>query len=134
VRRRSVHPPLDGKLAVLSDLGLFADVPTCELTKLARTLDLSSNHPGQYLEVQGTPARWWTLIVTGHALEERDGTPIGLLTRGDSWSERTIVEHLPAPHSVVALTPVTVLTMKRSQFFGLPDRHPEPATALRSVI
>jgi CRP-like cAMP-binding protein len=132
-RCRTEQPAWDDKLAVLTSLGRsgavglpsdFDGVPTCELRRLAETLTLTSARPGQYLEVQDTPARWWSLIVSGHALVERNGRPISLLTRGDSWTERTIDEEVPAPHSVVALTPVTVLTMDRCQFFGLPDRDP----------
>jgi CRP-like cAMP-binding protein len=50
--------------------------------------------------------------------------PIGLLGRGDSWSEHSLLNDLRSPIAVVALSPVTMLTLDRRRFFAVPERHP----------
>ena len=47
--------------------------------------------------------------MSGHAVVQRDGTPLGLMGQGDSWSEHSLLNHQRSPISVVALSPVVVL-------------------------
>ena len=39
-------------------------------------------HPGQVIQAQDVPVRLWHLLVGGHVIVQRDGTPIGLLEQG----------------------------------------------------
>jgi CRP-like cAMP-binding protein len=114
----------DDRFRALSSTELFAGLPRGELGELAALCDLSSAHPGQVIQAQDVPVRLWHVIVRGHAVVQRDGTPIGLLGRGDSWSEHSLLNQLRSPIAVVALSPLTLLTFSRRQFFEIPDRSP----------
>ena len=85
---------------------------------------ISTAHPGQVVQAQDVPVRMWHVITGGHAVVQRDGTPIGLLGRGDSWSEHSLLNRLPSPIAVVALSPLSLLTLGRRAFFEIPDHHP----------
>lgn len=85
---------------------------------------MSTAHPGQVVQAQGVPVRMWHVITGGHAVVQRDGTPIGLLGRGDSWSEHSILNGLRSSIAVVAFSPLTLLTLSHRAFFEIPDHHP----------
>jgi CRP-like cAMP-binding protein len=114
------RPSLD----TLRGLDLFAGLPDAELHQLAQVLELSHVRPGTILQTQDVPVRHWHIIVSGHAVVERDATPIGLLAPGDSWSEHSILNGMRSSIGVVALSPTTFLSASLSQFFALPEDHP----------
>jgi CRP-like cAMP-binding protein len=109
---------------ILRELALFHGLPDAELEQLADVLVLSKARPGRVLETQDTPVHRWHLLVSGHAVVEREATPIGLLTAGDSWGEHSMLNGMRSSISVVALSPVTLLSAGQEAFFALPDDHP----------
>jgi CRP-like cAMP-binding protein len=126
----------DDPTATLRALDLFADLRPGEIEELAAWCGISSAHPGQVIQAQDVPVRLWHVITAGHALVQRDGTPIGLLGRGDSWAEHSLLNQLHSSISVVALTPVRLLTLSQRQFFEVPEQHPVLAGRLvaRSAV
>jgi signal-transduction protein with cAMP-binding, CBS, and nucleotidyltransferase domain len=110
--------------AALRSMSLFEDLPEHELEEFAACCEVSTAHPGQVVQAQDVPVRWWHVIVGGHAVVQRDGTPIGLLGRGDSWSEHSLLNRLRSPIAVVALSPLTLLTLSSRTFFTIPELHP----------
>ena len=81
-------------------------------------------HPGQVIQAQDVPVRLWHLLLRGHAIVQRDGTPIGLLGKADSWAEHSLLNRQRSPIAVVALSPVTMLTLSERAFFAIPEQHP----------
>jgi signal-transduction protein with cAMP-binding, CBS, and nucleotidyltransferase domain len=122
----AAHDPAldDDPAGALRSLSLFAGLPADELEEIAGRCDLATAHPGQIVQAQDVPVRRWHVIVGGHAIVQRDGTAIGLLGRGDSWSEHTLLNRLHSPIAVVALSPMTLLTMREREFFAIPEDHP----------
>jgi CRP-like cAMP-binding protein len=114
----------DDPAGALACMELFAGLPSRELSELEAQCDTTSAHPGQVVQAQDVPVRLWHVIVGGHAVVQRDGTPIGLLGRGDSWSEYSLLNRQCSPIAVVALSPLTLLTLSRRQFFEVPEHHP----------
>lgn len=108
----------------LCDMALFAGLPDDELEELAAECEICTAHPGQVVQAQDVPVRHWHVIAGGHAVVQRDDTPIGLLGRGDSWSEHSLLNQLRSSIAVVALSPLTLLTLSPRSFFAIPDRHP----------
>jgi CRP-like cAMP-binding protein len=108
----------------LRDFALFSGLPLDELDQIAAAFDVCTAHPGQVIQAQGVPVRLWHLLAGGHAIVSRDGRPIGLLGRGDSWSEHSLLNRQPSPIAVVALSPVTLLTVRERAFFAIPEQHP----------
>ncbi len=124
MRTDTPHPRTEGDIGTLRSLDLFAGFSDGELEEISARCTLSSAHPGQVVQAQDVPVRMWHVIVGGHAVVQRDGTPIGLLGRGDSWSEHSLLNRLGSSIAVVALSPLTLLTMGRRAFFEIPDYHP----------
>jgi signal-transduction protein with cAMP-binding, CBS, and nucleotidyltransferase domain len=114
----------DDDLGPLRSLALFAGLPEAELEEFADRCAVSTAHPGQVIQAQDVPVRMWHVITDGHAIVQRDGTPIGLLGRGDSWSEHSLLNQLRSSIAVVALSPLTLLTLNRRTFFQVPEHHP----------
>jgi CRP-like cAMP-binding protein len=114
----------------LRRLALFAGLPVAELDQIAAACDVCTAHPGQVIQAQDVPVRRWHLLVGGHAIVQRDGTPIGLLGRGDSWSEHSLLNRQHSPIAVVALSPVTLVSLPEREFFAIPEQHPTLAGRL----
>jgi CRP-like cAMP-binding protein len=123
-------PPLTGSACAedlagaLGSLALFEGQPEPELEEFAALCAVSTAHPGQVVQAQDVPVRWWHVILGGHAIVQREGTPIGLLRRGDSWSEHSLLNQLRSPIAVVAFSPLTLLTLSSREFFTIPEQHP----------
>jgi signal-transduction protein with cAMP-binding, CBS, and nucleotidyltransferase domain len=114
----------DDLVPTLRTMALFADLPGHELEELAAAGEICTAHPGQVVQAQDVPVRYWHVIAGGHAVVQRDGTPIALLGRGDSWSEHSLLNELRSSIAVVALSPLTLLTLSARRFFSIPERHP----------
>lgn len=72
----------DGDPGLLRSMVLFAGLPDAEVEEIAGRCAVSTAHPGQVVQAQDVPVRMWHVITDGHAIVQRDGTPIGLLGRG----------------------------------------------------
>jgi CRP-like cAMP-binding protein len=114
----------DHKLSALSNLPLFAKCGHHELVDLARLLEISWVSAGQVLETEGVRSRWWKIVAAGSASVTQGGRPSGLLSAGDWWGERSISLGEPSSVTIIALTPVTLLSLQRRFFLSLPSRHP----------
>ena len=69
-------------VAALHTMALFAGLSEAELEEFVDGCDLATAHPGQVVQAQDVPVRRWHVICAGHAIVQRDGTPLGLLGRG----------------------------------------------------
>ena len=114
----------DDPAKALRSLELFSGLAERELQEIAARCDISTAHPGQVVQAQNVPVRLWHVIAGGHAVVQRDDTPIGLLSRGESWSEHSILNRVRSSIAVVALSPLTLLTLSLRQFFEIPEHHP----------
>jgi CRP-like cAMP-binding protein len=132
MRTHAPHPnrPVDDSVVpdalagTLRSMALFAGLPDDELEELAAECEICTAHPGQVVQAQDVPVRYWHVIAGGHAVVQRDETPIGLLGRGDSWSEHSLLNQLRSSIAVVALSPLTLLTLSQRRFFAIPEQHP----------
>jgi signal-transduction protein with cAMP-binding, CBS, and nucleotidyltransferase domain len=116
----TAHDPV----VALRTMELFAGLSEAELEEFVAGCDLATAHPGQVVQAQDVPVRRWHVICAGHAVVQRDGTPLGLLGRGDSWPEHSLLNRLRSSIAVVALSPLTLLTLSERQFFAIPEHHP----------
>jgi len=118
------QPVTDGDPRTLRAMELFAGLSDAELEEIAARCTISTAHPGQVVQAQEVPVRMWHVITGGHAVVQRDGIPIGLLGGGDSWSEHSLLNQLRSSIAVVALSPLTLLTLSQREFFEIPEHHP----------
>jgi signal-transduction protein with cAMP-binding, CBS, and nucleotidyltransferase domain len=125
VRPHTPHLETDDDPAkALRSLELFSGLAENELQEIAARCDISTAHPGQVVQAQDVPVRLWHVIAGGHVVVQRNDTPIGLLSRGDSWSEHSILNQVRSSIAVVALSPLTLFTLSLRQFFEIPEHHP----------
>lgn len=126
----------DEVVARLSTIPLFDGFSEPEMREIAARCDLAVAHPGQVVQAQDVPVRRWHLITAGHAIVQRDGVPIGLLGCGDSWAEHSLLNRLRSPMTVVALSPLSLLSLRDRDFFAIPEHHPVLAGRLvaRSAV
>jgi signal-transduction protein with cAMP-binding, CBS, and nucleotidyltransferase domain len=125
VRPHTPHLETDDDPAkALRSLELFSGLADSELQEIAARCDISTAHPGQVVQAQDVPVRLWHVIAGGHAVVQRDDTRIGLLSRGESWSEHSILNQVRSSIAVVALSPLTLFTLSLRQFFEIPEHHP----------
>jgi CRP-like cAMP-binding protein len=131
-----VRDVMDDPTEALRGMELFVGLPATERAEFAALCVLATAHPGQVVQAQDVPVRLWHIIAGGHAVVHRDGVPVGLLGRGDSWSEHSLLNQLRSPIAVVALSPLSLLTLSARQFFAIPESHPVLAGRLvaRSAI
>jgi CRP-like cAMP-binding protein len=120
----SPHPEVDDDVDALRSSDVFAGLPDGEIEEIAAHCTVATAHPGQVVQAQDVPVRLWNVIMSGHAVVQRDATPIGLLGRGNSWSEHSLLNQVRSSIAVVAFSPLRLLTMSRRDFFQIPDRHP----------
>jgi hypothetical protein len=124
-----MHSHSDGKLETLSRLEIGHGLTHRALLELARAFDLSTGAPGARLSAPRRPDCTWALMIEGAAITSRDGRPERLLRSGDSFGA------LPGggalgEESVVALTPVVLLTTDRRGLGELARCHPFVRSAL----
>jgi signal-transduction protein with cAMP-binding, CBS, and nucleotidyltransferase domain len=112
------------KLSHLRNIELFDDATPTELVELARAFDLCTAHPGQTLQAQDVPVRRWNVIAIGHVLVARDGAPLGVLGRGQSWSDHSILNGQRSPISAAAFSPVTLLSISSRRLLALLESQP----------
>jgi signal-transduction protein with cAMP-binding, CBS, and nucleotidyltransferase domain len=126
----------DDAAAPLRPLTLFAGLSEAELEEIATRCDLATAHPGQVVQAQDVPVRRWHVILSGHVVVQRDGEPLGLLAKGDSWAEHSLLNRMRSPIAVVALSPLLLLTLAEREFFEIPEHHPVLAGRLvaRSAV
>ncbi len=124
MRTETPDPVMDDLTATLRGMDLFAGLPGAECAEFAARCDISTAHPGQVIQAQDVPVRLWHVIAGGHAVVQRDGVPIGLLGRGASWSEHSLLNQHRSPIAVVALSPLTLVTLSAREFFAIPETHP----------
>jgi CRP-like cAMP-binding protein len=123
---------INAMVAQFRQIDLFAGASVSELLALTRHFRATTARPGDVLERQDRPVRHWQLIVSGHALVQRDGTVLGLLGQGESWSEHSLMSGQRSPISVVAFAPLTLLTMPRRAFLALPTTYPLVGERIRT--
>jgi len=128
--------PQDDPADPLRPLALFNGFSEAELEDIAARCDLATAHPGQVVQAQDVPVRRWHVILSGHVVVQRDGQPLGLLTKGDSWSEHSLLNQMRSPIAVVALSPLLLLSLAEREFFEIPEHHPVLAGRLvaRSAV
>ena len=120
MRTHSPHAETHGDPAdALRSMELFAGLPKGELEEIAALCDIATAHPGQVVQAQDVPVRLWHVIAAGHAVVQRDDTPLGLIGRGGSWSEHSLLNGLRSSIAVVALSPLTLFTLRLRQFFAI---------------
>src|SRR5205814_10241440 len=107
---------LDQRLALLRRMPLLAEMDQSELRALAVSLLPQSAPHGRRVVVQGGQGDRFYIVVRG-AVDVRIKRPDGsvgqaaVLTRGDYFGERALLNDAPRSATCIAATPVELLTL-----------------------
>jgi CRP-like cAMP-binding protein len=128
-RRRGLSAT-DSKLGRLAELPFFAGCAKAELSVAARLTEETVVPAGAVLTEEGSADAFWYSVRSGTAGVTRGGRPTTVFGPGDWWGEAPILCRRPATVSVVAVTPMVVVTANRRQFLAMLDMLPGVAHRL----
>ena len=125
---RATHTPPrstddDAHLAACRCMELFAGLPD-GARRVRGVLRRRHGPPGQVVQAQDVPVRLWHLSSTRPRRRPARRHSHRAAGQGDSWSEHSLLNQLRSPIAVVALSPLTMLTLSEREFFAIPEHHP----------
>jgi CRP-like cAMP-binding protein len=128
-----VHP------LVLTQVGLFAELPAEALAGLAPSLRRRRYPKGQVIFFQGDPGASLCLIETGRvkiALTTPDGREfvLALLGPGDYFGELSLLDGEPRSADAIALEACQLLLLQRDDFLRCLSAHPSVAIRLLAAL
>jgi hypothetical protein len=109
---------MDQKLIAMAQVAPFGGLGRRELIGWARRLDAAHIAVGQSVRIGAARSRWIYLVLDGSGLVTRDGRAHTIVRPGDC----ELPAGEPVTSSLVALTPMTVLSIPRAaaRELGLP--------------
>jgi CRP-like cAMP-binding protein len=99
------------RLALLADAPLFEGLAKSQLRRIAKVSGARTFDPGEELVKEGVPGRVFYIVVEGQAKIVRRGRTIERVGPGDSFGEMAILTTAPRSASVIAESPMEVLTL-----------------------
>ncbi len=124
----------DGKIELLREVPLFANLDEHELKQIGRHADEVSVPEGQVLVTQDTAGNSFYVIVEGTADVFRDDQKLAQLGAGDFLGEMALLEDLPRSATVITTSPARVLEMHRRDFSGVLDDAPHLARKMLATM
>jgi len=116
---------------LLARVPLFAGLSKRHLRGLAAIAREQRFDEGEAIAREGKPGDDFYVIVSGQAKVLRGKRALGRLTPGDFFGEIALLDEGPRSASVVAETPITVLTINRRPFQTALQR--EPSVVLKML-
>ncbi|MEM7331763.1 MAG: cyclic nucleotide-binding domain-containing protein [Chloroflexota bacterium] len=127
------------KIQLLKRIEWFADMPQEELTVIANKIHAKSFNRNDILFQRGDTGDAFYIIIQGWVsafVHSDKGSAIVLnqLGPGEIFGEMAILEDKPRSAGIMALTPLEVLTLERTEFIALLQEHaPIALETLRSL-
>ena len=116
---------------VLAQVPLFADLSPRHLKRLADRMETQRFMEGSSIVRVGEEGDTFYVIVEGEAnVVAPDGRVVATLDPGEFFGEISLLDGGPRTASVVAATPLTMLTLSRSAFRELIEVEPRVAVGL----
>jgi CRP/FNR family cyclic AMP-dependent transcriptional regulator len=118
-------------LAVLKAIPLFRDLTADELALIGQYVSEVSVSQGKHLVDEGDYAYEFFVIEDGEAEVTRSGERLAVLKAGDFFGETGLLEKQQRNASVVALSPMRLLTLSHWDMNRLRKRLPSLAEHMR---
>ncbi len=116
---------MEGKLELLTQVPLFADVPRDVLVRLADLAGAADVPAGSALTHEGRHEGYFFVVESGSVRIERGGRLINTLGPGDFFGSIALVDAGPRTATAIAAEPTRVLSITNEQFRSLLDESPE---------
>lgn len=118
------------RIAILKKIPIFTHLTYNELVKVLGLTQLTRMAEGEHLTTEGDVGEELFVILAGEVEVIKGGELFATLKPGSHLGEMAMVDNAPRSATVRALMDVNVLTMRRSEFFGLIRSEPVIATKL----
>ena len=118
----------------LEAIPLFSTLPASELAALAARAGEREIDAGAALVTEGDFGHCVFAIESGEAELSRDGVRIGVLGPGEVIGEVAVLASGRRSASVVAMSPMRLITFFKRDVWALEDEAPEGARRLRELI
>lgn len=118
----------------LARIPLLAALSRRERERLATVLRDRSVAAGEVAAAEGEEGIGFFMIVAGSATVEQDGAPVRTLGPGDWFGEIAVMSGGRRSASVVATSPLTLVTIFNREIWRLEREAPEVAAVLRETI
>jgi CRP-like cAMP-binding protein len=118
----------------LDDVPLFQTLPDDARKKFATWVSEVSVPEGKHLAEEGEYAYDLFIIKDGTAEVIQDGTTVAELGPGEFFGEMGVLERAPRNATVVAKTPMTLLTLSSWDVKRLSSKSPDAIQQLQDVI
>ena len=118
----------------LDDVPLFQTLPDDARQKFATWVSEVSVPAGKHLAEEGEYAYDLFIIKDGSADVIQDGNTVATLGQGEFFGEMGVLERAPRNATVVAKTPMTLLTLSSWDVKRLQSKSPEAMQQLQEVI
>jgi CRP-like cAMP-binding protein len=122
------------KPETLDDVPLFQSLPDDVRGKFATWVSELQVPEGQHLADEGEYAYDLFIIKDGTAEVIQDGSTVATLGPGEFFGEMGVLERAPRNATVVAKTPMTLLTLSSWDVKRLSSKSPEAIGQLQNVI
>jgi CRP-like cAMP-binding protein len=110
------HSGRDGKVEEISRVPMLRAAGRAELARLALSAELVEMKSGEALQVEGLPARWFYLVLSGDVVTTRNGCILGHSSTGTTVGEADILAGTEPSESVTAVNTVRALVIGKRQF------------------
>jgi CRP-like cAMP-binding protein len=118
----------------LAEIPLFAGLAEDDLAAIAAAASELSAVEGQTLATQGDFGHALYAIETGTATVSADGVVLRMLEPGDVFGEIAVVASGRRTASIVATSPMSLITLFKRDVWALEKKSPRAAERLRSLI
>ena len=125
---------------LLSNIPLFADLPSAELDQILSSLDERRLKAREILFREGDPGEHFYIVMKGElevllAAGQMEELQLNIMREGEHFGEMSMI--MPGGHrtaTVRALENATLLSMSRAQFLNLTKKHPELSSSMVRVL
>jgi CRP-like cAMP-binding protein len=114
----------DGKIDLLKQVPLFADLSKRELTQVAGASDEIDFRPGRTLIEEGSSGREFFVLVDGSVDVRRKGRKIDALGPGDYFGEVALITDRPRNATITTTSHVRALVLTKQRFRQLIGQNP----------
>ena len=122
------------KVALLSEMGLFADFTEEELKRVAKVTQMVQFSAGQVIVDQGDPGVDCYLIAGGRASVYVRGEYVTTSTAGSMIGEMALIDHRPRTATVIADTDLDTLKFDSEAFKILLTETPKAAEHIYATL
>ena len=124
----------DQKVNSLRSIWLFSGCNKKELALLERACDEADAPAGTLICEEGHSGRDFYLILSGEARVEKGGAEVAILGAGSHFGELSLLDHQPRSASVIAVTPMKLMTLSAREFISVLEEIPSMAQRLLEAM